>query len=211
MSETEETASEPRGGGALLRQVREESGVHVAALAVALKVPVRQIEALEQDRLDLLPDHTFARALAGSICRHLRADARPILERLPQGTPRTVKVGEGLNEPFRTSSAPGSFTLRERLMRPPVLVALALLVAALLLFVLPIFGEPEPEAEREGNAATSPAVSEPAPVPANPAVAKASDKVVIEPVTPLRPPEAPAAVTPAPTPAPAAPTAPRTP
>lgn len=207
MSETEEYAPEPPGGGALLRQLREQAGVHVAALAVALKVPVRQIEALEQDRLDLLPDHTFARALAGSICRHLRADVRPILERLPQGAPRTVKVGEGLNEPFRASSAPGSFTLRERLMRPPVLVALGLLVAALLIFVLPIFGDPEPAGEAAPGAA-----SEAAPAPAAPpapAQPRASDNVVLEPVQPLRLPESAAPVPP--TPAPAAPAAPRTP
>jgi len=197
--------------GALLREAREAQGLHPAALAVALKVPVRQIEALEDDRLDLLPDLVFARALAASVCRQLRIDPQPVLARLPQGKPRLNKDREPINEPFRTPGQSGGLSWRDQLARPPVLVALALLVAALLLFVLPIFGEPEPEAEREGNAATSPAVSEPAPVPANPAVAKASDKVVIEPVTPLRPPEAPAAVTPAPTPAPAAPTAPRTP
>lgn len=199
MSETVENVTEPLGGGALLRQVREQAGVHVAALAVALKVPVRQIEALEQDRLDLLPDHTFARALAASICRHLRTDAQPILARLPQGAPRAVMVGEGLNEPFRASSAPGRSTLRERLVRPPVLVALGLLVAALAVVFLPVFDDSAPAPDAGVPAAST----APEAAPAQP---RASSPVVIEPVTPLQLPTTPA---PAPQfPAPAAPAAP---
>ncbi|HPH15047.1 MAG TPA: helix-turn-helix transcriptional regulator, partial [Burkholderiaceae bacterium] len=67
--------------GALLRQAREAAGLHIAALAVSLKVPVKKLEALESDRLDLLPDAVFARALASSMCRALKIDAAPILER----------------------------------------------------------------------------------------------------------------------------------
>ena len=37
--------------GGLLRQAREAAGVHIGALSVALKVPVRKLEALESDRL----------------------------------------------------------------------------------------------------------------------------------------------------------------
>ena len=77
--------------GILLREAREAQGVHVAALAVALKVPVRQIEALEDDRIDLLPDLVFARALAASVCRQLKIDPQPVLARLPQGKPRLRK------------------------------------------------------------------------------------------------------------------------
>ena len=36
--------------GALLRAAREASGLHIAALAVAMKVPVKKLEALEADR-----------------------------------------------------------------------------------------------------------------------------------------------------------------
>ena len=37
--------------GALLRQAREASGLHIAALAVTMKVPVKKLEALESDCL----------------------------------------------------------------------------------------------------------------------------------------------------------------
>ena len=177
MSDTFEGEPQPLGGGALLRLAREQVGVHIAALAVALKVPVRQLEALEQDRLDLLPDHTFARALAGSVCRQLKVDATPILAALPQGGARVVGVGEGLNEPFRPSAPVGGHTWSERLFRAPVLVAVGLLLAALALVFLPVF-------EGEHEASWVPAASAPAPV--------ASDHIVLEPVTPLLVPSTPA-------------------
>src|SRR6059036_2717399 len=84
--------------GSLLREAREAAGLHVATLAVALKVPVRKLEALEDDRYDQLPDAVFVRALASSVCRTLKIDAQPVLERLPQtATPRLVQLDEGIN------------------------------------------------------------------------------------------------------------------
>ncbi len=185
MSETVDPVPQPQGGGALLRQAREQAGVHVAALAVALKVPVRQLEALEQGRFDLLPDHTFARALAGSVCRQLKIDPMPILAALPQGTPRAVSVNVGINEPFRNSTPVGGLTWRERLLRPPVLVAVVLLLAALALIVVP-------EIQEERAPASDPA--QPAAAPSAPT---ASDKIVVESVTPLMVPLTPAPSAPA--------------
>jgi cytoskeleton protein RodZ len=101
---TEGLAGGP-SAGSLLRQAREAAGLHVAALAVALKVPVRKLEALEDDRYEALPDTVFIRALASSVCRTLKVDPQPILDRLPQGhAPRLVPERQAINAPFR---APG--------------------------------------------------------------------------------------------------------
>lgn len=195
MSETVENVPEPLGGGALLRQAREKAGVHIAALAVALKVPVRQLEALEQGRLELLPDHTFARALASSVCRQLKVDPTPILAALPSGTPRTVTVGAGINEPFRTSTAPSGVTWRERLLRPPVLAAAVLLLAALALIILPELQVDE--AAAPPAASTAPPAEPAAPAaPSSPASPAASPNVVMEPVTPNLVPSVPATTVP---------------
>lgn len=199
MSETVDPVPQPQGGGAMLRQAREQAGVHVAALAVALKVPVRQLEALEQGRFDLLPDHTFARALAGSVCRQLKLDPKPILAALPQGTPRAVSDNVGINEPFRNSTPVGGLAWRERLLRPPVLAAVLLLLAALALIVVP---EIQQDSVPVSDAA-QPAAASAAPT--------ASDKIVVESVTPLMVPSVPAPAAPAasaapvPTPTPARP------
>jgi cytoskeleton protein RodZ len=70
--------------GAMIRRAREASGLHIAALAVSLKVPVKRLEALEADRFELLPNPVFTRALAGSVCRALRMDPADVLDRLPR-------------------------------------------------------------------------------------------------------------------------------
>ncbi len=166
--------------GALLRDAREAQGLHPAALAVALKVPVRQIEALEDDRLDLLPDLVFARALAASVCRQLRIDPQPVLARLPQGKPRLNKDREPINEPFRTPGQSGGLSWRDQLARPPVLVALALLLGAVVLLALPLF-----QGGLGGEGAPAPAAS--AAVPVVPPEPAASAGVVTESVTPAVP------------------------
>ena len=69
--------------GRLLREARQAQGLHIAALASAIKVAPRKLELLEADRLDELPDATFTRALAQTVCRSLKIDAAPILALLP--------------------------------------------------------------------------------------------------------------------------------
>src|SRR5690349_7533028 len=91
--------------GMLLRQAREAAGLHVASLAGIMKVPIPRLEALEEDRYEELPDIAFARALASSICRTLKVDPAPVMERLPQKPrPSLARSEGGINEPFR---APG--------------------------------------------------------------------------------------------------------
>ncbi len=124
--------------GSLLRQAREAAGLHIAALAVSLKVPVKKLEALEADRVDLLPDAVFARALASSVCRTLKVDSAAILERLPQNTaPRLGGGGRTINEPFRAPSDGPGPSVWDQLSRPVVLAVLALVLGALVLVFLP--------------------------------------------------------------------------
>lgn len=70
--------------GKLLKEARLHAGVHLAVLSVALKVPVRQLEALEADQYQSDQSPVFARGLASSVCRQLRVDPAPILALLPQ-------------------------------------------------------------------------------------------------------------------------------
>src|SRR3989338_10209706 len=104
MTQEESLQDEPGvSAGSLIRQAREAAGLHIAALAVALKVPVKKLEALEADRLDLLPDAVFVRALAASVCRTLKIDAGPVLALLPQtGKPNLGQQSAPINAPFRS-------------------------------------------------------------------------------------------------------------
>ena len=197
MSEADAPASLP-SRPERLREAREAAGLHIAALAAALKVPVRKLELLEAGRYDALPDLTFARALASSACRHLRIDPAPVLAQIPVSPapqlvpPSPVGVGSYRADGEAPRANPAGW-----LSRPAVLAAIALLLGALVLVFLP----------RAATPPTPAAVVEPAPAPAQPPIAPAL--VSAEPAPPVMsaPTAAPPGAEPA-VPAPATPAAP---
>ena len=133
MSEPTRSAQE---AGALLREARLKQNLHIAALAASIKVAPAKLEALEAGRFDELPDATFARALAQSVCRVLKIDAQPVLSLLPTGAAAALeKVDAGLNTPFRERqgrAAPADWLVP----RQPALWLALLLVGAAAAFVL---------------------------------------------------------------------------
>ena len=132
--------SAPSSAGAVLRRAREARGLHIAALAATLKVPQSKLEALEADRYQDLPDATFARALARSVCRVMKLDAAQVLILLPSGSGEASldRVTPGLNQPFRARSVTQDPALSTALLkRPAVLGVGVLLVAALAVDVIP--------------------------------------------------------------------------
>ena len=131
---------DPLTAGAMLRHAREAAGLHVAALAVSMKIPVKKLEALEADRLDLLLDAVFVRALASSVCRALKIDPVPVLEKLPKGdTPRLSAVESGINAPFNSPGYSGGLSVPAFLAKPGVLVVFALLIGVVALIFFPDF------------------------------------------------------------------------
>lgn len=98
------TATQPVIGGAgrLLRQAREQQQMSVQALASTLKVPVYKLQALEEDRWDVLTDSVFTRSLALSVCRLLHIPAEPVLAGLPKHeAAKLASNPEGINAPFK--------------------------------------------------------------------------------------------------------------
>lgn len=138
----EQSAQAPTepSAGAMIRAARLAQGVHIAQLAASIKVSVRKLEALEADRLDELPDATFARALAQTVCRSLKIDPAPVLALLP--SPGTLsqleEVAQGLNQPFRDPARPRESLTGLGLLRRPAVWGAALLVAgAMVLWWIP--------------------------------------------------------------------------
>lgn len=125
-----------------LRQARERAGLQIGALAAMLKVPVRRIESLEAGRFDELPDMTFARTLALSVCRVLKVDPQPILAHFPATAEvRLGDIDRSLNAPMPARSpmlssepklAPG-----KGLSWPKALAVLIGVVALVFWFLLP--------------------------------------------------------------------------
>lgn len=122
--------------GSMLRKAREAAGLHVAALAVSMKVPVKKLEALEADRLDQLPDMVFVRALASSVCRTLKIDPLPVLEKLPNTNKQQLAPSDrDINAPFDAYGSKAVFSVSAALKKPVVgLVSLLLLAAGAVFF-----------------------------------------------------------------------------
>ena len=135
---SDDAAEVAPSAGRLLREARERQGLHIAALAAAIKVTQKKLELLEADRFDALPDATFTRALAQTVCRALKVDPAPVLSLMPPPLgQRLDHVGTGLNAPFR--ERPGAGVLRDgstpRLSPVFWLSALVLIAAVALYFV----------------------------------------------------------------------------
>lgn len=194
MSEVVESGGVSAGG--LIRQAREAAGMHIAALAVALKVPVSKLEALESDNYAALPDTVFVRALASSICRTLKLDPAPILSRLPQSqSPRLAMDSSGLNAPVKRSagktSSSASSTFSGSASRSVSWIVLALLIGALVLVFFPRHpGQPDkaqqaeqPEQASEPVVAAKPA-GDAADLPSSASTAPASALAPVPPPVP---------------------------
>ena len=189
MSETSEGAAAPVGAttaGSLLRQARQAQGLHIAVLAASIKVTQRKLEALEADRLGELPDATFTRALAQTVCRTLKIDAAPVLALLPPPPGHRLEhVAEGINAPFRERS--GHEARDWSMLSSPALWApLLLVVAAAVVYVLPsgwlasLRGALAP-------AASAPTVVANVPTTSAPPVAEAASAAAPAPAVPVAP------------------------
>lgn len=175
---------EPTAGG-LLRAAREAQGMHVTALAAAIKVTPRKLEALEDNRLADLPDATFARALAQTICRHLKIDAKPVLALLPaHGAVALEPASRMASTPYRESNGRVDHKTASHL-GPLVWGAAVLLVAAAGIALAPPDwgageGAPEPAVPPAGpSAASAVGLTTPAASTALPAPATAAEAAVV--------------------------------
>ena len=132
-----EAGTSAAAAGAMLRAAREAAGVHIAAMAVSLKVPVKKLEALEAGRLDLLPDAVFARGLAASICRGLKVDPQPVLDLLPANASSRIAVEPpAINAPFNAAGGESRASTQFK-MSPSAIAVLVLLLGALVIYFLP--------------------------------------------------------------------------
>ncbi len=164
--------------GQMLRQARQARGLHIAALATSIKVLPRKLEALEADRYDELPDATFTRALAQTVCRSLKIDPAPVLAQLPKASGMQLD-SLGLNTPFRDRQAhPGRKDAGKKNaeggagFQPQVWLPLLLVFGAVALYFAPEDFHPWQSLQSlgSGSAATAPAQSQ-VETPASPVLA----------------------------------------
>jgi len=158
--QTTPVAKSPAQAGALLKEAREAQGLHIAALAVTLKVPVKKLEALEAGRFEELPDMVFARSLAMSVCRALKVDPAPIMASLPESKATPFKAKEtDLNTTFKESGPASHRGLLAQISTPLGLAVLFLVVAISVILLWPETSLLDEEATASTDAAQPVAIN----------------------------------------------------
>ncbi len=70
--------------GGVLRRERELRGISLEEIARSTRIPLRSLQALEDDRWEELPGEVFTRGFLKSYAESLGLDPRPLLARLGQ-------------------------------------------------------------------------------------------------------------------------------
>ncbi|MFN7572953.1 MAG: helix-turn-helix domain-containing protein [Betaproteobacteria bacterium] len=187
------------GFGAMLRAERERQGLTREGIAARLRLPLRQIDALEGERLDAFPTGPFVRGFVRNYAKVLGIDAQPLLADLQARMPAPAVAPLDLGTTRRAGPAEalprrlvlwggvvalGAFGLIGLLVsRPPPVEPAAPIPAAPTpaLPTAPVAAEPVPapvEPSPSPTAGAAPAAGTVAPVPP-PAVAAPALRIVI--------------------------------
>lgn len=146
--------------GAMLKEAREAQGLHIAALAVGLKVSVQKLEALEAGRFNELPDMVFVRSLALSVCRSLKVDPTAIMASLPEPQASPFKASEtSLNTTFKDTGVGSRRGLFSQVSTPIGFAVLALFVAIAVVLNWPETPAPVVDPTASGSTAELDAVT----------------------------------------------------
>lgn len=124
--------------GRSLREGRERAGLSVEEVVGKIKLAPRQIEALEADDFQSLPETAFVRGFVRSYAKLLEMDAQPLLDALPGA--KAVQVKEDplhVEAPFPTAK-----TMRQQSVN--LLIAAFLVVLAIAGFAVWQASTPEP-------------------------------------------------------------------
>ena len=113
--------------GKTLREAREHLGLSIADVAHQTKLAPRQIEALEADDFQNLPEMPFVRGFVRSYAKILQLDAQPLLAFLPQtNAPPMPLISDSVEVPFPSAHSPQ----RQNLVWLGAALLLAVLVVA---------------------------------------------------------------------------------
>lgn len=164
-----EADSEPDSFGAWLRRQREMREITLREISDATKISLRYLEALEQERFDLLPAKVFARGFLRQYARYVGLDPDEAVNRLLVAE----KDENGEDEDERSDVAGGGW----KPVKPTggtwknvvLVVGLAALLLALVFlvpWVMERLGSERVEEPPPGVALSEPAAELPAPPPA---------------------------------------------
>jgi cytoskeleton protein RodZ len=93
-NDTDRTEAAPLSVGTVLRETRARLGLTVAEVSHHIKFAPRQIEALEADDFEHVPEATFLRGFVRSYARLLQLDPLPLLDALPHAPEQVLQQVE---------------------------------------------------------------------------------------------------------------------
>ncbi len=114
--------------GASLRRERELRGVTLQEIAASTKIGVSMLQAIEDDRLDKLPQGLFVRGFVREYARFLALDEVKILNELSFHAPQPPVVDDAVGERGRRVSSRLAARLVNGGLATGVLVAVAALI-----------------------------------------------------------------------------------
>nr|WP_294867785.1 helix-turn-helix domain-containing protein [uncultured Pseudogulbenkiania sp.] len=106
-SQTEQNSTLPPDRdsvGAALKAAREAAGLSLGEVADRLKLSLKQLEAIEADRFEALPGAAFVRGFVRNYARFLGLDAAPLMARLEERFPSSVKEVANLSKEAEAAS-----------------------------------------------------------------------------------------------------------
>lgn len=117
--------------GEYLRQIRISQKRDIKEVADELKMPVKTLEALEQDEYTALPEATFIKGYYRTYAKFLKADASAIISRFDEiyQSETGLVASHGLsNSPIKImGKLPGSKSARNRKLIKRILIGLVVL------------------------------------------------------------------------------------
>lgn len=146
--------------GLLLRKAREARGLSIDDVVHALKFSARQIEAVEADRMDVMPGSVFLRGLVRSYARFLKLDPEELVGLL--GTEAQVREPD-IRAPENMGSAAPKSVLNQ--ISPLVAISVLLLIAAAAMIGWHIYGGGLPQMPKSDDSPKA-IIEELKPVPA---------------------------------------------
>lgn len=122
--------------GRTLREARERLGLSVADVAHQIKLAPRQIEALEADDYQRLPEMPFVRGFVRSYAKILHLEAEPLLAQLPQQPEAAAQlIPASVEVPFPSPLSPQRQNLI--LLGAALLLAVVVVIFAVWHFTTP--------------------------------------------------------------------------
>ena len=209
----EEALAAPKGFGAVLRAAREAEGISVGDMAVQCRLAVTQIRALEEERLENLPEPVYVRAFIRGYAHALKIDPAPLVDDYMMRCGRRGAAVEVGQLPNRSPSREAVFhePPKNRTLKAVLFVVLAALVGG---GIWAVYTDQfaslhtSSEAQKvESGANEAKETKTPAAEPAESAAAPSDAAPETQPAQPSAPAAAQAQPTPSAAPAPAAQTA----